>query len=158
MNTRDNILEVATRLFGKHGFSGVSVRDIAKEADVNVAAINTLLLFVDNRMKCLNTFRIFISDDLELSDEFFEKTAPSGPPGSEVFLKVLTREVGKSIPLKKREWAVRAIFDYVCHTGIIVSTMALKERTDHYPWMKKKAIKQDTFDMVDSITQFLVKS
>lgn len=34
------ILQVAERLFATHGFDGTSVRDIAKEADVNVAMIS----------------------------------------------------------------------------------------------------------------------
>ncbi len=35
-----HILDVAERLFAAHGFDGTSVRDIAKEADVNVAMIS----------------------------------------------------------------------------------------------------------------------
>ena len=34
------IIEVAERLFANHGFAGTSVRDIAQEADVNVAMIS----------------------------------------------------------------------------------------------------------------------
>ncbi|RYD57818.1 MAG: TetR/AcrR family transcriptional regulator [Sphingobacteriales bacterium] len=34
------ILDVAERLFAEHGFDGASVRDIAKDADVNVAMIS----------------------------------------------------------------------------------------------------------------------
>ena len=39
-DTRSKILDVAQKLFAKKGFDGTSVREIAKEADVNVAAIN----------------------------------------------------------------------------------------------------------------------
>lgn len=35
-----NILNVAQRLFACHGFAGTSVRDIAKEAEVNIAMIS----------------------------------------------------------------------------------------------------------------------
>ncbi len=38
--TRERILRSASELFAKYGFSGASVRDIAYDSDVNVAAIN----------------------------------------------------------------------------------------------------------------------
>ena len=38
--TKCKILEVALKLFGSKGFDGTSVRDIAKEADVNLASVN----------------------------------------------------------------------------------------------------------------------
>jgi AcrR family transcriptional regulator len=38
--TRDRLLEVGTRLFGERGYSHVTVRDICREADANVAAVN----------------------------------------------------------------------------------------------------------------------
>lgn len=40
LNTREKILHIAHGLFAEKGFNGVSVREIAKEADVNIAAIN----------------------------------------------------------------------------------------------------------------------
>lgn len=39
-DTRDKILDIAQKLFAQKGFDGTSVRDIAKEAEVNIAAIN----------------------------------------------------------------------------------------------------------------------
>jgi len=39
-DTKLKIIEVATALFADHGFEGASVRDIAKVAGVNLAAIN----------------------------------------------------------------------------------------------------------------------
>lgn len=39
-DTKQKILEVASRLFAQKGFSGTSVRDIANTAGVNLAAIN----------------------------------------------------------------------------------------------------------------------
>jgi AcrR family transcriptional regulator len=38
--TRDHILEAAERLFGQHGFSCASLRQITDEAGVNLAAVN----------------------------------------------------------------------------------------------------------------------
>lgn len=38
--TKTTILEVATELFARHGFEGASIREIAKVAGVNLAAVN----------------------------------------------------------------------------------------------------------------------
>jgi AcrR family transcriptional regulator len=39
MDTRARLIKAAARLFAEHGFDGVSVRDIVREARVNLAAI-----------------------------------------------------------------------------------------------------------------------
>jgi AcrR family transcriptional regulator len=39
-DTRERILETAERLFAEHGLEGVSLREITREADVNIAAIH----------------------------------------------------------------------------------------------------------------------
>lgn len=40
IGTKDKIMTIAHNLFAKKGFEGVSVRDISKEADVNISAIS----------------------------------------------------------------------------------------------------------------------
>lgn len=40
MDTREQILESAWKLFGKHGFENVSVRDVTNDADVNLASVS----------------------------------------------------------------------------------------------------------------------
>lgn len=40
ISTREKILKVATKLFADKGLNGVGIRELAKESDVNVAAIN----------------------------------------------------------------------------------------------------------------------
>ncbi|MDQ6845730.1 MAG: TetR family transcriptional regulator [Bacteroidota bacterium] len=40
MDAKETILSTAMKLFGQKGFEGTSVRDIAKEADVNLAMIS----------------------------------------------------------------------------------------------------------------------
>ena len=39
-NKRDQIMDVAERLFARNGFYGVSVRDITSSADVRLASVN----------------------------------------------------------------------------------------------------------------------
>ncbi|MFN8369042.1 MAG: TetR family transcriptional regulator [Bacteriovoracaceae bacterium] len=40
LDTKDKILRVATQLFAQNGFEGTSVRELALQAEVNIAAIN----------------------------------------------------------------------------------------------------------------------
>lgn len=40
LSTREKILHISHKLFADRGLNGVSVREIAKECDVNIAAIN----------------------------------------------------------------------------------------------------------------------
>jgi hypothetical protein len=61
LGTKDKIMEIAHNLFAKKGFEAVSVRDISKEADVNISAIsyhfeNKLGLYknvIEHRMKTM---------------------------------------------------------------------------------------------------------
>ncbi len=39
-NAKSDILDAAEKLFSEHGFDGVSIRDITKEADVRLASVN----------------------------------------------------------------------------------------------------------------------
>ena len=39
-NTKDRILDVAETLFADNGFAATSLRDITREAGVNIAAVN----------------------------------------------------------------------------------------------------------------------
>lgn len=39
MNSKENILQVAVTLFSKHGFSGVSMRDLAKSVNMSTSAL-----------------------------------------------------------------------------------------------------------------------
>lgn len=39
-HTKEKVVDVACELFAKHGYNGVSIRKIAKEAGVNLAAVN----------------------------------------------------------------------------------------------------------------------
>lgn len=46
--TKDKILEAANNLFAEKGYSGTSIRDIAKYADVNLSAVNYHFTNKDN--------------------------------------------------------------------------------------------------------------
>ena len=90
--TKEKIIETAGILFAEKGFDGVSIREIAVAADVNVAAVNYhfenknlyALVFVQNWDKLANGIRQF-SDQTDLGIEeltikvfqfFMEQDAP----------------------------------------------------------------------------------
>ncbi|GGZ18347.1 TetR family transcriptional regulator [Echinicola pacifica] len=56
------IMEVAEKLFAEHGFSGTSVREIAKRADVNVAMIS---YYFDSKDKLLESIFLYRGDYLQ---------------------------------------------------------------------------------------------
>lgn len=39
-DTKEQILNVAERLFAENGFAGTSLRSVIREADVNLSAVN----------------------------------------------------------------------------------------------------------------------
>lgn len=196
-DTKEKILMTAKELFGKNGFDGVSVRDIAQAASVNVASINyhfnnkntlfqevfisshtwledeiqnfvdqnpninlkdltwlTLNLFLENGALLLNTFRIFLSEQLDVPEEFHEKHHADGPPGSETFLGILNKEVSEQVSLDRKQWAIRTIFCHLFHMGMIVNTayMGSKNRCSYQEWMEKDVLEKDTHEMVEAIT------
>ena len=60
------ILEVAERLFAENGFDGTSVRQISKEADVNVAMIS---YYFGSKEKMLETLLNYRTADFKMQIE-----------------------------------------------------------------------------------------
>ena len=69
------ILQVAEKLFSEHGFDGTSVRDIAKEASINIAMIS---YYFGSKEKLLEALIITRISDLRLQMEnlFKENLSP----------------------------------------------------------------------------------
>lgn len=69
------ILQVAEKLFSEHGFDGTSVRDIAKEANINIAMIS---YYFGSKEKLLEALIINRISDLrmELENLFKENLSP----------------------------------------------------------------------------------
>ncbi len=70
MDTREKILETATRLFSIHGFSNTSLSQVAKEAQVSKALIfwhfeNKEKLFRTALQRTLEPYVVNVLDDLE---------------------------------------------------------------------------------------------
>lgn len=90
-STRDEIMDVAERLFGEHGFDGTSLRQLTKAADVNLAAVNyhfrskegLLDAIFERRLVPMNRERI------DLLDRALSATPPGGRPELEAIIHAL---------------------------------------------------------------------
>lgn len=185
IDTKDKIIEVAATLFARNGFSGTSVREIAKQADVNLSAINyhfdnkdklylqvfahnhdwlaqnierivneenlsmedvtgkVFQFFIDNGPAMMNTFKIFLSDEVKIpADMLCEEEDEMGPPGHKAFLKKVTQLVGEEIPLAARDWAVKMIFSNIVHLGLCSCTETMKEKSKTQPKISPDNIQQ----------------
>ncbi|MDH5827296.1 TetR family transcriptional regulator [Sphingobacterium faecium] len=67
------ILHVAENLFSKNGFDGTSVRDIAQEAQVNVAMINYYFGSKDKLLDDLFTYRV---EKFKMDESILNLTSP----------------------------------------------------------------------------------
>ncbi len=195
MSTKEKIKEVACELFADKGFDGTSVRDIAKAADVNVAAINyhfenkmglyaevfksnhqwmadkvhefsadtsltisdfawkMLEFFLDNGNALMNCFKMFLDNDgVQLSAEYCgDEEGNCGPPGQEVFLEFINREVEDSVPLSARHWAMRVIFSQIVHMGIVLNTTYMKKMRESNPLFTEESDEKTIREVVNSI-------
>jgi AcrR family transcriptional regulator len=196
LDTRERILKVASDLFAKNGFNGTSVRDLAKNANVNLSAINyhfsnkenlyfevfkfnhtwladsinqigedesldlreftwrVYSYFLENGDALMNTFKIFLADDLELPQDTFGEDQNFGPPGSEAFLKVITRDV-EDIPFWGRHWAMRMIFGNIVHFGVSMNTSFMKEKCAQHPYLGPDEKKKSLYQLVEAILNYL---
>ncbi len=61
-----NILQVAEKLFAEKGFDGTSIRDISKEANINIAMIS---YYFGSKEKLLESLILFRTQDLKIKLE-----------------------------------------------------------------------------------------
>lgn len=88
IDTKERILDVAERLFADFGFATTSLRDITREADVNLASVNyhfgskeaLLAAVLTRRFEPVNAHRIELLDELE-------RNAGDDPPELEDVLR-----------------------------------------------------------------------
>ena len=105
-DTKDKIIEVAATLFARNGFSGTSVREIAKQADVNLSAINYhfdnkdklyLQVFAHNHDWLAKNIEKIVSDDSismeDVTGKVFQFFIDNGPAMMNTFKIFLNDEV-----------------------------------------------------------------
>ncbi|HEY4602265.1 MAG TPA: forespore capture DNA-binding protein RefZ [Cerasibacillus sp.] len=75
--TKQKIMRIASSLFYQKGFQGTSIRDIAAEADVNIAAIS---YYFNGKQGLLEqTVTTYYETYLDVLEKVYEQTATSSP-------------------------------------------------------------------------------
>lgn len=197
-DTKDKILSVAGALFAENGYDSTSIRDISKEAGVNLASINyhfknklnlyrevmnasilniqadverlgtqsdnlkdfywnLFKQFTDNQESFTNGFKLFMTNTLPVSEEIIPSACAEdfGPPGFKMMLELVTREVGEDAPLSGREWFVRTIFAYICHSSLMMSCSFVKIMEDKVPFLQEDEKRRSIDNLVESSLNFL---
>ena len=197
-DTKNKILSTAGRLFAQNGFERTSIRDISKEAEVNLASVNyhfknkqnlfsevmeaslnEIETHIDNiaqNTSCVkdfsstlyhhlvnndeifkNSFKLFITDNLPIDQDTLPESCKQdfNPPGFTPMLALITREVGKDIPLAGREWAVRAIFSYIVHSALVMCSSLAKMLENKVPHLGESEKKRSIENLADSVINFL---
>jgi AcrR family transcriptional regulator len=190
--TKVKIIDAARVLFADRGFDGTSVRDIAKAADVNLAAINYHFknkenlylsifmsdcenletdisslfeegittsefawnlyeLFIDRGDTLMNNFKLMLTSSVSVPTEYFKDDENFGPPGQETLLKVISQDVGDKVAVEAKLWAVHAIFTFVVHNGLMMSTSFMKERVARLKVLSPDAKKNSITALVRSV-------
>lgn len=160
--TKIKIMEAARVLFAEQGFDGASIREIAKAADVNIAAVNyhfsnkeglfaeilrfsyndcsqkiremydrekpnledatifVFRFFLEKSHDLLTHFKIMMSSThshLQMSEGTGDEMI--GPPGGQVFIEAIQKEVGKPVKEEDLHWALKTLFSHVTHTAML---------------------------------------
>lgn len=201
-DTKQRILKAANELFAKNGYGATSVRDIATEAEVNLAAINyhfknkenlywkvfdynydwmtisinalgektkttaelavaTFNFFNTSGSAVMNTFKIFLSDNISPPEEelVIDKEECFGPPGAETFLAKIQSDLkDDSIPEQGYIWAVRMIFAQLVHFGVIMNTSTMKRKCQQSKDISPEIISTGIFHSTNAHLDYLKKN
>ncbi len=90
-----------------------------------------LQFYRDEGHALLISFKMMMEDSVTIpSDGPMVSPDDLGPPGGKTLLELITGEVGESIPMDARRWAMSMIFRQTVHTGIVLNSSVIKARCD----------------------------
>jgi AcrR family transcriptional regulator len=95
-DTRARILDVAEELFGEEGFDRVSIRDITKKAEVNLAAINYHFGSKEDLIAAIFERRVVPVNKARLKALNTAQESGKKPPGLEAILEAFIRPTVES--------------------------------------------------------------
>lgn len=195
-DTKSRILKVAMELFASKGYSGTSIRDIAKAAEVNLAAVNyhfsnkanlydqvfehnftwiaqniesigsdenintedftirVLDFFLDNSHYLLNTFKIFLDENVDTVSKV-DDDHPFGPPEEAAFTKKILLDLSDDLPPAGTQWAVKCIFTHIVHLGVMLNTKLMRERCKTTKELSPDMIRLSVRHMVRATLEYL---
>ncbi len=107
--------------------------------------------FLSHGSSLMNSFKIFLTSSVEISDELCGGGDDFGPPGKEAFLKVLTREVGDQVPFEDRHWAMRMIFANIVHFSVTMQTPMFKKKMEQTKFFSEEENKKSIMMLVEAL-------
>lgn len=137
--TRARLLDVGTRLFSEHGYHHVTVRDICKDADANVAAVN---YYFDGKLGLYTEIVKRAIDNVKESDPTV--AAPAGSSAEDrirhyvrTYVPRLAKPQGSAVWMQK-------IMSHETH-----------EPTSLAPWIAEQVIMPRVRFLADAIAELL---
>lgn len=104
-------------------------REVSTTAEFSVKVYK---FFVKNNTGLINCFKIFLNENLNTLDNDLkiDEEERLGPPGQDVFLEKINKDLGPGYSLKDQRWAMSMIFSQIVHTAILMNTALLKDRAN----------------------------
>lgn len=93
-----HILQVAEKLFAEKGFDGTSIRNISKEAGINIAMVS---YYFGSKEKLLERLIYFRTSDLKLKLEMLQKEAVSPIEKIEKFIALYIQKIDSNRDMHK---------------------------------------------------------
>lgn len=139
-----------------HDWMENSINEIGKK-DLTTAefAVEIFRFFMQNGAGVMNTFKIFLSDNVALPEEdlAIDKDDEIGPPGQHPFMKKIQNDLGGKVSPMGQKWAMKMIFSQIVHNSVVLNTTLMKKKCDLHdefsPEITEKAIYHSTLAHIE---------
>lgn len=108
---------------------------LQEELDIYQLAERIFDFFISNPVPLVNTFKTFFIEDLKNTDFVCHMNQKQfGPPGQMAILKHIEQELSVDLPHEGKFWAMKTIFAYLIHHGVILAAPHVKQAIEtNYP-------------------------
>lgn len=89
-------------------------------------------LFQKDKTALMNTFKIFLSDNLNFPNdsECEQATENFGPPGQKAFLEKVKLEFGSNFSEAASHWFIKMTFSLLVHFGVVMNTQFVQMKRE----------------------------